>query len=61
MFDELILCSIHVFVYMTLTVGTMIRNNDDNNIELGLLKASYMPDTIIRIPNVLINFIFVRF
>lgn len=60
MFDELIICSIHVFVYMTLTTGTVITNNDDNNIELRLLKAAYVPDTIIRIPNVLINFIFIK-
>lgn len=42
---------------MTLTMGTMITNNDDDNIELALLKASSMADTIKRIPNVLINFL----
>lgn len=59
MFDELI-SSIHVSVYMTLTMGIMITNNDDNNIGLTLLKAAYVPDTIIRIPNVLVNVIFVK-
>ena len=42
----------------------MITNNDDNNIELTLLIAYYVPDvpgTIIRIPNVLINLIFIKF
>lgn len=61
MFDKLVIRSVHVFVYLTLTMGTMITNHDDNNIELTLLKAAYVPDTIIRIPSVLINFIFVKF
>lgn len=38
MFDAVMIFSIHVFVYMTLTVGTMITNND-NYIELTLLRV----------------------
>lgn len=45
---------------MTLTTGTVITN-DDNNIELTLLRAYYVPGTIIKIPKVLINFIFIKF
>lgn len=39
MFDAVIIFSIHVFVYMTLTADTMITSNDDNNIELTLLRV----------------------
>lgn len=49
---------------MTLTLGTMIPNNGDSNIELTLLTDDYVtdvPGTITRIPNVLINLIFIKF
>lgn len=32
---------------MTFTTGTTIANNDENNTELTLLRAYYVPGTII--------------
>lgn len=45
---------------MTLTTCTVITNSDDNNIELTLLRTYYVPGTIIRFPNVLIIFFFIK-
>lgn len=45
---------------MTQTTDTVITNRDDNKIELTLLSAYYVPGTIMRIPNVFINFIFIK-
>ena len=45
---------------MTLATCTVTTNSVDNNIELIQLRAYYAPGTIMRIPNVVVNFIFIK-
>ena len=60
MFDGLAIFSIHVLCIWHWLFSAVTTDSVDNNTELAQLRPYYAPGTITRIPNVVVNFIFIK-